>query len=124
MKVYYLLNENKEVVQDDFERFDANCIEVEREDYHIVNGYNGAVFLAEYTQTEEYKQKCAAFEKEVAANTLRSRREQDCFSVINRGVLWYSRLTDEQKAELELWYQAWLDVTETGVIPNNPEWLK
>ena len=54
---------------------------------------------------------------------LRYQREQLCFSYINRGELWYSRLTTEQKEELETWYQAWLDVTETKVVPTAPEWL-
>ena len=55
---------------------------------------------------------------------LRITRRRDCFSVINRGVLWYKKLTDEQIAELEIWYEAWLDVTDTMVIPEKPEWLK
>lgn len=55
---------------------------------------------------------------------LRAIRSKECFSVINRGALWYEKLTDEQKTELETWYQAWLDVTDTMVIPEKPEWLK
>jgi hypothetical protein len=54
---------------------------------------------------------------------LRSMREKLCFPYINRGELWYSRLTAEQKDELNVWYQAWLDVTTTKVIPEAPEWL-
>lgn len=54
---------------------------------------------------------------------LRELREKACFPYINRGYLWYSKLTDEQKAELADWYQAWLDVTETKVIPEAPQWL-
>lgn len=54
---------------------------------------------------------------------LRQKREKSCFPYVNRGQLWYSRLSDAQKTELNTWYQAWLDVTETKVIPNKPEWL-
>ena len=54
---------------------------------------------------------------------LREQREKICFPIINRGELWYSRLTDEQKTELNVWYDEWLDVTETRVIPETPEWL-
>jgi hypothetical protein len=54
---------------------------------------------------------------------LRQQREKICFSIINRGELWYSRLTEEQKNELNIWYDAWLDVTETQIIPETPEWL-
>ena len=54
---------------------------------------------------------------------LRLMREKLCFPYINRGELWYNRLTAEQKTELEAWYQEWLDVTVTLTIPSKPEWL-
>ena len=54
---------------------------------------------------------------------LRLQREIECFPVINRGQLWYESLSESQIAELQLWYQAWLDVTETLVIPEKPMWL-
>ena len=57
------------------------------------------------------------------ADELRFQREKKCFPIINRGALWYERLSEEQKAELDAWYQAWLNVTETLVIPENPSWL-
>ena len=55
---------------------------------------------------------------------LRMRREYECFPFINRGSLWYDTLTTEQKAEFQVWYTAWLNVTETLVAPSKPEWLK
>lgn len=65
---------------------------------------------------------------------LRFRREQECFSIINRGVLWYNTLTTEQQQELNTWYQAWLDVPQVyqetkpkdieTIIPTKPNWLK
>ena len=57
-------------------------------------------------------------------NLLRIRREEECFPVINRGKLWYDSLTDVQIIELRHWYNAWLDVTETKVIPTKPNWLR
>lgn len=54
---------------------------------------------------------------------LRSQRNKACFPYVNRGEMWYSRLSAEQKKELDTWYQAWLDVTDTKVIPEMPEWL-
>jgi hypothetical protein len=54
---------------------------------------------------------------------LRSQREKICFPVINRGELWYSKLSIDQKEELSVWYQAWLDVTKTMVAPETPTWL-
>lgn len=56
-------------------------------------------------------------------NSLRLRREQECFSIINRGALWYARLSEEQVQELEQWYNDWLNVTETLEVPEKPEWL-
>lgn len=57
------------------------------------------------------------------ANYYRKRREEICYPVINRGQLWYSHLTLAQKTELNDWYEAWLDVTDTLVIPNAPCWI-
>ena len=62
-------------------------------------------------------------ETEMKAKQLRVRREKECFPIINRGELWYNKLTDEQKQELSAWYEAWLDAPATGVAPQKPEWL-
>ena len=56
-------------------------------------------------------------------NSIRELRKKECFSVINRGKLWYDCLSIEQLSQLNDWYFAWLDVTETKVIPTKPEWL-
>ena len=53
----------------------------------------------------------------------RVRREQICFPYINRGQLWYHHLKSSQITELNDWYEAWLDVTETLSEPNTPIWL-
>ena len=63
------------------------------------------------------------FEKDEELHQLRKLRESECFPIINRGKLWYDNLTYEQRAELTDWYFAWLDVTETRVIPRKPSWL-
>ena len=55
---------------------------------------------------------------------LRHRRETECFSVINRGQLWYEGVSLTQLLELRQWYKAWLNVTETMVVPEKPAWLK
>lgn len=57
-------------------------------------------------------------------NELRNRREVECFSIINRGSLWYDNLTEEQLSELDKWYREWLNVTDTLVIPEKPFWIK
>ena len=60
----------------------------------------------------------------LTVDDLRLLRSEQCFPYINRGQLWYERLTTDQRYELAGWYEAWLDVTETKFIPEKPEWLK
>ena len=62
--------------------------------------------------------------EEERLNFLRSKREFECFSIINRGRLWYEGITVEQYIELQKWYFEWLDVTKTKNIPVKPDWLK
>ena len=64
-----------------------------------------------------------AEEEAMLLESLRAQREVECFPIINRGKLWYDNLTVLHSVELQEWYQAWLDVTETKVIPQKPEWL-
>lgn len=123
MLIYYLQNENQEIIEDGFQQFDERCKSMESTKYRIVNGYNGALFFVEYTKTDEYKAKAEEFKARSELNALRRRREEECFSVINRGALWYDRLTEAQKAELDEWYDAWLKVTETKEVPKTPDWL-
>ena len=60
---------------------------------------------------------------EAKKDEYRLRREKECFSIINRGQLWYDKLSKKKKEELEQWYQAWLDATNTGVMPKKLAWL-
>lgn len=70
--------------------------------------------------------------KEELLSLLRLRREMECFSIVNRGQVWYDNLTQIQKEEIKLWYRNWLDVTDNycdginidTIIPNKPIWLK
>lgn len=72
--------------------------------------------------------------KEEVLDLLRTRREEECFPIINRGSLWFEQLSEVQKAELKTWYQAWLNVPQVydtscpsninDIIPHKPEWLK
>lgn len=64
-----------------------------------------------------------ALQDEAVLAGLRSRRETECFSVINRGQLWYEGVSLTQLLELRVWYKAWLNVTETRVVPERPTWL-
>lgn len=56
-------------------------------------------------------------------NEIRARREKECFSYVNRGTLWYNKLTPEQDIEFQNWYDAWLEAPETLIIPKKLEWL-
>ena len=62
--------------------------------------------------------------KEYDKVELRNKREKECFSVINRGELWYDNLSQEQLEELKKWYNDWLNVTETLKEPVKPSWIK
>lgn len=56
-------------------------------------------------------------------NKIRKLREIKCFPIVNRGKLWYERLTNVQYGELREWYQKWLDATETLVTPDDLPWF-
>lgn len=73
----------------------------------------------EYDQEKYEEEQTEELKKEY-----RQRRETECFSVINRGQLWYEGITISRLIELRAWYKAWLDVTETMVIPTRPSWLE
>ena len=59
------------------------------------------------------------------ADIIRQRRQSECFNVIDiKSQLWWNHLAEEKKQELNKWYEAWLNATETKVIPVKPEWLE
>lgn len=55
-------------------------------------------------------------------NALRTLREKECYSVVDRAC-WYDSLSTTQKNEIQEWRKKWLNVTETFVIPKKPSWL-
>ena len=102
---YYLLNDNLPISSDEIQP--------------------GLKEISEY----EYQYRAMHIESSIAdtidkVDMCRSIRSQVCFPIINRGQLWYDKLTDEQKEELSKWYNDWLNVTITLVMPEAPEWLK
>ena len=70
------------------------------------------------------EEKDAADKLEIRREELRKQREEECFSVINRGSFWYLTLTLSQWRELRSWYLAWLKVTETLTPPERPDWIE
>lgn len=73
---------------------------------------NNKVVAVDYIQSEEDK-----------LISLRAKRNNECFNIINRCPFWYEKLSEKQKEELKTWYLNWLDVTVTKVIPQKPNWL-
>ena len=82
---------------------------------------DGMIIDIPFTETELKEQLQGV--KEAELQSLRKRRESECFTVINRGQLWYDTLATLQKLELGEWYAAWLTVTETLIVPDKPLWL-
>lgn len=56
-------------------------------------------------------------------NEIRCNREQKCFPIINRGKLWYNKLSNAQLQELDSWYEAWLVAPDTMVEPDDLSWV-
>lgn len=60
---------------------------------------------------------------EIERERIRTRRVTECFAIVNRGKLWYDKLSVERETELADWYEAWLNAPETLVVPDRPEWI-
>jgi superfamily II RNA helicase len=87
-----------------------------------------SIVLAEVSQGGDARERVweligASAQTEEQKEDLRKRREAECFSVINRGQLWYEGVSLVQLLELRSWYKSWLNVTETMVVPDKPSWL-
>ena len=91
---------------------DAQHFEDHFDSYRIRNG------ALEFDAAQE-----ESLREEQAVAEYRQQREQECFTIINRGQLWYDTLTPAQLQELAAWYRAWLDGTKTLVMPDKPSWL-
>ncbi len=92
---------------------DADHFEQHYKAYKLQDG--ALVFDALQQEQEDLEQAQAEY---------RRRREKECFSIINRGQLWYEGISLPQLLELRKWYQAWLKVTDTMVVPERPAWLE
>lgn len=56
---------------------------------------------------------------EMKKDELRERRQKECFDVIDRAA-WFSLLNEYERNEVMLWRKAWLDVTNTLEVPEEP----
>lgn len=80
-------------------------------------------YLIRHGTLEYDEQQNKIIEREALCDDLRKRRETECFSIINRGQLWYDTLSEKQRTELQVWYQGWLHITDTLTVPDRPSWL-
>lgn len=105
-------------------RFNKPLKESEYAEYNIwVDWCNQNGYTIMDNDTEYYCISNPEPTKEDLLQSLRTRRECECFAIINRGKLWYDSLTQTQLSELQTWYQGWLYVTVTKLIPNKPNWV-
>lgn len=107
------LNENKIKAQ---KELDEKLKHFNDNYYDYKQTTNGLVYDESHNGLDKLKHK-------LKLHNLRENRSKKCFNVLDRGQVWYNTLTDEQRQELQEWYQAWLDVTDTLVEPETPEWL-
>lgn len=115
-----LKNETGEIIGIAPKKLLDSMVEID-EDYDV--GFDGKLYSETELQSDDYLARRNAFDNSIALIELRNQREEECFSVINRGALWYDKLTDEQKEELSSWYEEWLNAPETGIIPSKPTWI-
>lgn len=54
---------------------------------------------------------------------LRQIRENECFKFVDRPI-WYKKLTTVEQLSVDTWYDSWLRVTDTFVIPERPNFIK
>lgn len=118
MKVNYTINSNNVITGYTIHPFDITLpfIEVNNPDTDIIIGYSQLI-------NGKIKLNKSQYNNDKLIAKLRYQREIECFNIVNRGEVWYNTLTQEQKEELNEWYQAWLNVTDTKRIPVKPEWL-
>lgn len=72
------------------------------------------------------------FISEADKEALRARRQKECFDIISHGSFIIKLLENvadipsftQRLNEFQQWYQGWLDVTETNIIPQYPTWIQ
>lgn len=56
-------------------------------------------------------------------NIIRRLRKNRVFPIINRSQMWFNSLSEQQKQDIQIWYQQWLDAPNTLIMPKRPNWL-
>lgn len=96
-------------------------VDVPEDEIHFADNYTAYKLVDGLLTFDEGQSETNAKKEEI--DNFRHLREVECFPYINRGQLWYAKLSVKQLSELTAWYSAWLKVTETKVIPEKPAWL-
>lgn len=121
--MYYCINKDNHI-EGYSEEYVAmeDCITIEQDNIDTSKTYAYVYENGKLSYSQELYDKVTD-ESEIVQ--LRTRREEECFSIINRGEAWYSLNvnTEERKQEFNKWYQAWLNVTQTRVTPERPAWI-
>jgi hypothetical protein len=134
MKIYYQKNEFNKISSYSFTENDGMLsADITEEEYQLLEKHLGncavretengiELYYAELSQEEQNR--LTAIRQKALPYEIRERRKAECFPYINRGELWYKNLSEEQKTELETWYQSWLNAPQTLTVPDKPEWLE
>lgn len=119
--MYFRLNELKQIIDCGEKKYADDCLFTTDK---IDRGFDGTLMFISDMQTEEYKKRKKEKEEIDKVEKLRFDREKECFSIINRGKLWYDTLSKEEVEKLTSWYKDWLNVTITKTKPTRPSFLK
>lgn len=126
MKTYIMVNNNGDIVgiSEDAKIEAENCLTYELDEKIDFSKIGGLVFKDGQVSFDNEKFETRLLEEK--KRVLRNKRKEVCFSVVDRNYLWYDEYvnTEERKTELANWYRAWLNVTETMIEPEIPEWIK
>lgn len=114
--MWYIADSKGTILAASPKKFSDEAIETDRE---IVYDNNHVLRFGDEVSEAEIE----AWQQQKELAEIRQRRELECFPIINRGMLWYSKLTDEQKTELAAWYEAWLDAPQTRTAPSPLSWV-
>lgn len=127
MRRYVIIDKDNNVIGASegayFEMENGTTVEVFEEiDYPKIDGLKLKSDGSLYFDEERYINR----QLQILKEDLRNDREIECFSIVNRGEIWYKNYvnTPERELEFNAWYQDWLDVTETLEKPIKPLWIK
>ena len=118
--MYFRLDKDNNIIDCSNEKYADDCLFTKDT---IERAFDGSLMFKSDMETKEYQDKKAENDEKLMVEMLRFEREKECFSVINRGKLWYDNLSEKQLLELDIWYKSWLDITQTKEKPQKPNFI-